>query len=268
MKLKQDKILKIYFEKLKYFRYSDNTNKIYLYYVSEFLNTIRKNYKHITGNDFQDYLDNYSFSSSSQQNQIISAIKFLYEKVLNRKYVKVNFKRPRKERKLPHIIDKDILKSKILSIDNLKHKAILSLAYSCGLRVSEVTNLKIEDIDSKRMLIAIKQTKGRKDRYVPLSNDLLEILRNYYLVYKPYEYLFNGQFSNKYSSTSCNKIIKKYISYNAHMHQLRHNCFTHLLENGTDLRVIQSIAGHKSSKTTEIYTHVSNNILQNVQMPI
>lgn len=268
MKKKQDKILKIYCEKLKYFNFSRNTIKIYTHYVSEFLEFTKKNYQHLTSKDFQFYLDHYKFSSTSQQNQIISSIKFLYEKVLNKKYAKIDFSRPKKERRLPQIIDKDVLKNKILSIENLKHKAILSLAYSCGLRVSEVINLKIVDIDSNRNLINIVQAKGKKDRVVPLSKNLLEILRNYYTKFNPDTYLFNGQFSLKYSTSSCNAIIKKYVSEDAHMHQLRHSCFTHLLESGTDLRVIQSIAGHKSSKTTEIYTHVSKNILENVPMPI
>jgi site-specific recombinase XerD len=268
MRNKQDKILKMYSEKLKYFSYSKNTVKCYYHYVAEFLEFTKKNYQHLTSNDFSFYLDNYKFSSTSQQNQVISAIKFLYEKVLNKKYAKIDFSRPRKERKLPQIIDKTILKEKILSIENLKHKAILSLAYSCGLRVSEIINLKIKDIDSNRNLIHIHLAKGKKDRVIPLSNNLLEILRSYYKEYKPISYLFNGQFGLQYSATSCNKMIKKYISNDAHMHQLRHSCFTHLLEAGTDLRTIQSIAGHKSSKTTEIYTHVSNNHLQTIQMPI
>lgn len=268
MRVKQDYILKIYSEKLKYFNFANNTIKIYNHYVSEFLIFTKKNYQHLTSKDFQFYLDNYDFSSVSQQNQIISSIKFLYERVLHKKYNKVDFKRPKNERKLPQIIDKDILKGKILSIKNLKHKAILSLTYSCGLRVSEITNLKIEDIDSNRMLISIKQAKGKKDRVVPLSQNLLLILRDYFREYKSKEFLFNGQNSLKYSSTSCNKIIKKYLYKDSHMHQLRHNCFTHLLEGGTDLRVIKSIAGHKSSKTTEIYTRVSTNILSNVKMPI
>lgn len=268
MRNKQNKILRIYSEKLKYFNYSSNSIKIYRHYVAEFLEFTKKNYQHLTSSDFQFYLDNYKFSSVSQQNQIISAIKFLYIKVLNKKYKKIDFSRPKKQRKLPQIIDKEVLKTKILSIQNLKHKAILSLGYSCGLRVSEIINLKIKDIDSKRMLIHIKQAKGRKDRVVPLSDNLLLILRDYFKSFKPVEYLFNGQFSNQYSTTSCNKIIKQYISSDAHMHQLRHSCFTHLLENGTDLRTIQSIAGHQQSSTTEIYTHVSNNHLQTIQMPL
>lgn len=153
-------------------------------------------------------------------------------------------------------------------IDNLKHKTILTLTYSVGLRVSEIVNLKIEDIDSKRMIIQIKNAKGKKDRVVPLSQKVLELLREYFKEYRPKDNLFNGQGSEKYSIQSCQKIYKKYIDKKSSIHTLRHSSFTNLLESGTDLRVIQKIAGHSSSKTTEIYTHVSNQILSKVNLPI
>jgi len=118
------------------------------------------------------------------------------------------------------------------------------------------------------MIIHIKNAKGKKDRIVPLSQNILELLRKYWVEFKPKEYLFNGQNSSQYSSTSCNKLVKNYIGKSYHFHQLRHSCFTTLLENGTDLRIIQSLAGHNSSKTTEIYTHVSTNILNNINLPL
>jgi site-specific recombinase XerD len=136
------------------------------------------------------------------------------------------------------------------------------------LRVSEICNLKISDIDSKRMLIHVKNAKGRKDRIVPLSVNILELLRSYFREYKPNVYLFNGQSSPQYSHRSCNQIVKKYIGEDYHFHLLRHSSFTALLESGTDLRIIQQIAGHSSSKTTEIYTHVSNNLLSQIQLPL
>ncbi len=142
------------------------------------------------------------------------------------------------------------------------------MTYSVGLRVSEIVNIKIEDIDSKRMLIHIKNAKGRKDRIVPLSQTVLELLRNYFKEYRPKEYLFNGQNELRYSIGSCQKIYKKYIDTNSSIHTLRHSSFTNLLESGTDLRIIQKIAGHSSSKTTEIYTHVSNQLLNKVNLPI
>jgi integrase/recombinase XerD len=136
------------------------------------------------------------------------------------------------------------------------------------MRVSEVCNLKIEDIDSKRMLIHIKNSKNRKDRLVPLSPTVLNLLREYFKAFKPKEYLFNGQFSLQYSHRSCNEIVKKYLGSEFHFHLLRHSCFTSLLECGTDLRIIQSVAGHSSSKITEVYTHVSNQTLSKINLPI
>jgi site-specific recombinase XerD len=166
------------------------------------------------------------------------------------------------------VIDGDYIKSQLSKIENLKHKLILTLTYSVGLRVSEVVNLKIEDIDSKRMLIHLKNAKGRKDRIVPLSQTVLELLRQYFKEYKPTVYLFNGQTGLQYSIGSCQKIYKKYIDSDSSIHTLRHSSFTSLLESGTDLRIIQKIAGHSSSKTTEIYTHVSNQLLNKINLPI
>lgn len=263
-----DEILKIVKQRLNYFNYSERTIEIYIHYISKFLNTVNKYQQHLTSFDFQNYLNNYKFKSTSQQNQIINSIKFLYEKVLNKKYNKVDFERPRTEKHLPKIINKEFLLEQINKIDNLKHKAILSLGFSVGLRVSEVINLKIEDIDSKLMIINIKQAKGKKDRIVPLSQNILILLRNYFKKFTPKEYLFNGQFSLQYSTTSCNQLVKQYLGKEYHFHLLRHSCFTSLLESGTDLRIIQKLAGHSSSKTTEIYTHVSKNILNKIPLPI
>lgn len=146
---------------------------------------------------------------------------------------------------------------RLSKIENLKHKSILTLAYSTGMRVSEVCNLKIEDIDSKRMLIHVKNSKGRKDRVLPLSSAVLILLREYFRSFKPVEYLFKGQNNPKYSHKSCNEIVRKYIGKEYHFHLIRHSHATALLEAGTDLRNIQEQLGHASSKTTEIYTHVS-----------
>lgn len=264
-----ENILKICDQKLKYLNYSERTTKIYIHYIEKFLIKVNKYPQHLVSNDFQTYLNNYKFLSISQQNQIINAIKFLYEKVLNKKYDKVNFERPKKEKHLPRIIDKEFLLSKINSIKNLKHRSILSITYSVGLRVSEVINLKISDIDSKRMVITIQQAKGNKDRIVPLSQNVLNLLRDYYKEYKPKEYLFNGQNNTpQYSPESCNKLVKHYLGKEYHFHLLRHSSATALLESGVDLRYIQKILGHSSSKTTEIYTHVSTSHLSKIPLPI
>jgi site-specific recombinase XerD len=260
--------LKICEQKFNYLNYSKRTSDNYLSHIKRFLQTQIKSAAHLNATDFQSYLDNYNFTSVSQQNQIINAIRFLYKFGLDKKYDKVSFKRPKSEKKLPKVIDGDFIKEQLFKIENLKHRTILSLTFSVGLRVSEVVNLKIEDIDSKRMIIHIKNAKGRKDRIVPLSQNILQLLREYYKEYKPITHLFNGQNNLKYSSGSCNQIVKKYLGEEYHIHQLRHSCFTNLLENGTDLRIIQKIAGHNNVKTTEIYTHVSNQLLKNVVLPL
>jgi integrase/recombinase XerD len=255
-------------QKLKYYNYSDKTISNYLSYINKFLDSSNISPTRLTSTDFQNYLNNYSFTSISQQNQVINSIRFLYKEVLGKKYDKVSFKRPKSEKKLPRVIDSELIKSKLSKIENIKHKAILTLAFSVGLRVSEAVNLKIEDIDSKRMLIHIKNAKGKKDRIAPLSQTVLELLRSYYKEYKPTNYLFNGQFSEQYSIVSCQKIYKKYIDNESSIHTLRHSSATALLENGTDLRVIQKILGHSNIKTTEIYTHVSNKILSKINLII
>jgi len=260
--------LKICKQKLNYLNYSPRTIENYLGHISRFITSQTKSAAHLNSKDFQYYLDNYQFTSVSQQNQVINAIRFLYKFGLDKKYDKVSFKRPKLEKKLPKVVDRDFIINQLSKIENIKHKAILTLTFSVGLRVSEIVSIKIEDIDSKRMLIHIKNAKGRKDRIVPLSPNVLNLLREYFIQHKPKEYLFNGQFTNKYSIGSCQQLYKKYIDPSGHIHTLRHSCFTNLLENGTDLRVIQKIAGHSNVKTTEIYTHVSTQVLSKVSLPI
>lgn len=254
---------------LKLKNYSNRTIDVYVHYVDKLLIELDKPGLHITGKDIEKYINEYSYTSISQQNQIYSAIKQYARHILKIKNLsKIILERPRKENKLPQVIDNKYLLEKLSLITNLKHKAILSIAYSVGLRVSEVINLKIKDIDSKRMVIYVRNAKGRKDRVLPLSNNILLLLRNYFRAFNPVEYLFNGQFKKIYSATSCNKLVKKYLGLEYHFHLLRHSSFTSMLESGTDLRIIQKMAGHNSSRTTEIYTHVSNNLLSQVQLPI
>jgi integrase/recombinase XerD len=267
--MKNQKIIRICEEKFIYLNYSPRTKENYLSHIKRFTNSLgNKQIIHCNSEDFQNYLNNYKFTSVSQQNQVINAIRFLYKDVLGKKYDKVSFKRPKTEKKLPKVIDSELIKSKLSKIENIKHKSILTLTFSVGLRVSEVVNLRIEDIDSKRMLIHIKNAKGRKDRIVPLSQIVLDLLRLYYKQYKPINYLFNGQNTEQYSIGSCQKIYKKYIDDESSIHTLRHSSATALLENGTDLRIIQKILGHSNVKTTEIYTHISNQILSKVNLVI
>jgi integrase/recombinase XerD len=264
------KILKIFEEKLRYKNYSERSITLYVSYLSFFLKEERiKDPYQITTNRIVSFLENKSYTSISQQNQYIGCLKLFAKYILNKKDIHLSkIERPKSEKKLPQVIDGNHIKEQLSKITNLKHKTILTLTYSVGLRVSEVVNLRIEDIDSKRMIIHIKNAKGKKDRIVPLSQRVLDLLRDYWKEYKPKEYLFNGQSGGKYSIGSCQKIYKKYIDESSSIHTLRHSSFTNLLESGTDLRIIQKIAGHSSSKTTEIYTHVSNQLLSKVNLPI
>lgn len=259
----------MYSEDLKLINYSENTIKNYCTQVSAFLDyfkNIASKPSEISENRIKNWL--LEAKSINGRKHRISAVKLFYKltgkQPLKFKYIEY----PRKEKKLPIVIDKSFLLCKIEKIINIKHKAIIALAYSTGMRVSEICNLKISNIDSKRMLITINQSKGNKDRIVALSPKILCILRLYYSEYKPKEYLFNGQFKTKYSHRSCNLIVKKYLGKEFHFHSLRHSNATALLEAGTDLRIIQKHLGHKNVKTTEIYTHVSSNILSQIPLPI
>ena len=248
--------------------YSEQTVKSYIGYANKFLISFDKDAYHISVVEAKNYLLNYPYTSVSQQNQIINAIKFLYKEVVKRTLSIDKIKRPKKEKRLPRVINQYTLIEKLSKIENLKHRAILTFTFSCGLRVSETINMRIEDIDSENMLVLIRQGKGRKDRYSPLTQSTLELLRDYFKKYRPVEYLFNGQSSNKYSYTSCNKIFKKYIDPNQSIHLLRHSAATAALENGTHLSHIQKWYGHNSSKTTEIYTHISTTELHKIKQAV
>ncbi|MGM0509019.1 MAG: site-specific tyrosine recombinase/integron integrase, partial [Fusobacteriota bacterium] len=275
---KTNSYIKKFQKTLKVQRYSPKTIKAYSGHLTRFLSYTKKsNYDKITNNDVKSYLEYVVINkkrSDSYQNQVINAIKGFYKRILNRQIDVKKIKRPRRSKKLPTVLSKKEVKKLINSVKNLKHKTIISLIYSGGLRISEVVNLKIRDIDSDKMIINIRGGKGKKDRIVGLSNNLLELLREYYKQYSPSKYLFNGQGEkNKYSTRSIQKFFKKYknkagIKKKATVHTLRHSYATHLLESGVDLRVIQELLGHKSSKTTEIYTHVSNKLIKKVVNPL
>jgi site-specific recombinase XerD len=157
--------------------------------------------------------------------------------------------------------------------ENLKHKVILALLYSCGLRVSELLNLKWCNIDRSRMIINIIAGKGKKDRQVVLAKSLLQLLEVYYRVYKTKEYILSGQFSNQYSAKSVGQVMKQLaekarINKRVYTHLMRHNCFTHMVENGIDINLIQKLAGHNNIKTTMVYTHISDSIISKINSPL
>ena len=181
-----------------------------------------------------------------------------------------HIERPHKKKTLPKVISKEDVLAIIKNTQNIKHKCIISLLYSSGLRRSELLNLKLEDIDSKRMLIHIRYAKGGKDRYTILSRNVLDDLRSYFKVYKPKSWLFEGSHNKQYSASSVVKLIdravkKAGIRKKVTPHTFRHSFATHLLEEGTDLRYIQHLLGHNSSKTTEIYTHVATSSFKNIK---
>ena len=258
-------------------RYSENTIKTYCGYFQDFCNYFKNvNLVEITTDNINNYILHLIKSkniSISQQNQRINAIKFYYEKVLNRQKQFYNLHRPKKEYKLPKVLSKKEINKILDSSANIKHKSILMLIYSAGLRRSELLNICISDIDSERMVINIRGAKGKKDRISLLSINMLILLRKYYKEFKPVNYLFEGPDNSKYSSTSVSNILKKAaekagINKKVTPHMLRHSFATHLLEQGTDLRYIQELLGHSSSKTTEIYTHVSKRAIDKIKNPI
>jgi site-specific recombinase XerD len=204
---------------------------------------------------------------------MICALRFYYVKMQGRKDWEFHLPFPRRAETLPNILSQGEVKNIFDAIDNLKHKTMLLMGYAAGLRVSEVVNLKLKDIDSDRLVISIKGAKGKKDRCVMLSEVLLYTLRDYYKAYRPKEWLFEGQSYDCYSTRSVQKIFqnakeKSGILKEVSFHALRHSFATHLHEAGTDIRIIQELLGHNSSKTTERYTHVSNRTIQRVQSPL
>lgn len=222
--------------------------------------------KEIPTMEIKTYLLNFKTLNTRKQN--LCAIRMFYKVTVKMPKKVTRIPYPKKEKSLPKVIDSEYLKETISNIDNLKHKAIISLAYSCALRVSEVINLKIEDIDSKRMIIHIINAKGNKDRIVKLSENLLSVLRLYFKEHRPKVYLFNGQCKLQYTASSCNKIVKLYLGSQYHFHLLRHSSLTDMHENGVDIATISKIAGHNSIKTSMIYTHISNRVIQNTYSPI
>ncbi|MBE0516025.1 MAG: tyrosine-type recombinase/integrase [Methanophagales archaeon] len=257
-------------------KYSQRTIKLYLYHNREFQEFSKKNPYEVTNENIRDYLyylANDREASTSTLNIAINALKFYYGEVLKRRFV-YEIKRPKKDKKLPVVLSQEEVFQIFSAVNNIKHKAILMLTYSAGLRVSEVVKLKLEDIDAERKLIHIKGAKGRKDRYTMLSDVALEALREYQEKYKPEKWLFIGMEPGMHVSTRTVQAIfeqacgKAGISKGVSVHSLRHSFATHLLESGVDLRYIQELLGHKSSKTTEIYTHVSNKDIGKIKSPL
>lgn len=257
-------------------RYSERTIKIYLSLATLFLGYYKdKPVQEITTADVERFNHEIIIKrkmSSSMQRQLLGVIKIIFRRNGNEEVDTEQISRPRKEYKLPQVLSKEEILEIISVIDNIKHRAIISLMYSAGLRVGELIGLELRDIDSKRMLIRISQGKGRKDRYVGLSERILILLRNYFVEYSPQRYLFEGEVRNKYSEESIRNILKAAcnkcgIVKRVTPHTLRHSYATHLLESGVDLRYVQELLGHSRPETTMIYTHVTKKQLGSIVSP-
>lgn len=265
-----------YLLKLELKRYANSTVKTYVTFFELFINYHRdKELNTLDENDIRVFLQHLiqKKHSNSYVNQAINSIKFYYEVVLGMPNRFYEIERPRKESKLPKVISKTEVTSIIANTNNIKHRCIVQLLYSSGLRRSELLNLKIKDIESARMLVRVEGSKGNKDRLTLLSKTALKDLRLYFKEYRPKEYLFEGRNGKRYSGESVLSIVKTAaaragIGVKVTPHVLRHSFATHLLESGTDLRQIQVLLGHGSSKTTEIYTHVATNTFESIKNPL
>lgn len=269
------KYIQRYSEDLKLKNYADNTIKNYCSQVELFLkhfDPVATKPSEICERQIKAWL--LQANTINSRKHRISAVKLFYEltgkQPLKFKYIEY----PRSEKKLPIVLSQKEIQAMFTECENLKHKVILSLLYSCGLRVSELLNLKWEHIDRSRMIINIIAAKGKKDRQVMLSKSLVPLLIEYYRHYKPKEYVLNGQFSLQYSETSVNQVVKQLAkkagidNKRVYTHLIRHCSFTHMVEAGIDINLIQRLAGHANVKTTGIYTHISHNLISKIKSQI
>jgi len=274
--MKREELIDRYKKLIHLKNYSPQTEKSYLHHLNLFLEYI-KNAKvsDVNSKVLLDYFNNLKqeklFSYSSMK-QSLAAIRFLYLEVLKKEIDFDFFIKMKKPNSLPNVLTIDEVKEIIDSVNNLKHKAIISTIYSCGLRISEAVNLEIKNIDSSAMTLKVINAKGKSDRYVMLSAKLLELLREYFKEYSPKKYLFVGQFGERYSARSIQQIFNKAVKIvgikkRVTVHSLHHSFASHLLDNGTDIRFIQELLGHKHLSTTQIYTHINPVSVKKIKSP-
>ncbi len=264
-------------EKLMLKRYSYSTVKSYKSHLAVFFRAYPKlEPEEINDEHIKKHLLNLIRKkriSESTQNQIINALKFYLEQILKREKTYIEIPRPKKPKKLPNVLSEEEVKRLLMAVGNLKHKCILMLIYSAGLRIGELVNIQIQDIDKERKTLFVKGGKGKKDRYTLLSERVLVYLRDYYKQYKPSLWLFEGQDGGQYSRSSIQKVFKRAviasrINSRPTVHTLRHSFATHLVEKGVSLNVVQQLLGHESIKTTEVYLHISDRYLKNIKSPL
>jgi len=259
---------------LKISKNSEYTIRNYLSQNNELLKFADKNPKEVTEEDIKHYVaENLSDKASSSIILFLSAIKYAYSNIL-KKDPTIGIKRPKREKRIPVVLSKEEVKMLMNSLESRKSKLMVSLMYACGLRVSELTNLKIQDLNFEEKIGHVRQGKGKKDRIFNIPKFLSTNLEKQTKIQKDtnQEFLFSGP-KGKLSPRNLQKIVSKAakragIKKNVHCHTLRHSFATHLLENGTDIRFIQTLLGHSSISTTEIYTHVSHKQLKDIKSPI
>ena len=261
---------------LKIRGFSPKTVKAYLYYNKDLLKRNKKSPKKVNIDDIKEYLfflENKDLANATI-NVAINAFKFYYTQILQRKFfVNKELFRTKKSQKLPTVLTKNEVRKILTQIQNVKYKLMLGLMYSSGLRISEIINVKIEDFDFENNLLRVQQGKGRKDRNTVLSEKVADILQRYVKNKKVGKYVFENNRKGKLTKRSVQKAFsdalkKSRIKKIASCHSLRHSFATHLLENGTDIRYIQELLGHKNLETTQIYTKVANNNLKNIKSPL
>ena len=260
--------------------YSHRTVESYVFYNEEFLRFCGKEPRAVNTDDVKDYLDWLARErSASTVSVAYNALLFYYKQVWHRSFF-INLSHPRKEKHIPVVLSKEEVKKIIAVLANPKHRCIVSLLYGTGARVSELTHIKMRDIDLDRMMLRVFQGKGKKDRMTILPLSLKGVLKNQQRLKKPDDFLFtNGRggdassANNRLTEATIQKIVasaaeKARIGKNVSPHTLRHSFATHLLENGTDIRYIQELLGHAKLQTTQIYTHVAKNSLRGIISPL
>lgn len=257
-------------------RYSEKTIVMYIKAVLDFSRWLDKPISEVSSFDVQRYNrieiveKGYSLS---YQNQVISALKLLFKRVKIKELRIEDLERPRREKKLPTVLNVEEVRALLAATYNHKHRVMLSLTYACGLRRSELLHLTPTDIDGISGQLMIRAGKGKKDRVVFITEKIVKMLRDYYKAYRPMIWLFEGEKpGTRYSESSIQSVFRTSIRRagirkSATLHSLRHSYATHLMDSGTDTRLIQELLGHANIKTTEIYTHVSTRALKNVKSP-
>jgi site-specific recombinase XerD len=264
-------------EDLRIRKYSPSTIAHYVAAVARFARHFGKSPDRLGIEEIRSYqvhLVDRAKTSWSSLKILVSALRFLYKITLRRSFPIEFVPYPKKERRLPVVLSREETSRFLAAADNRKHRAILTAAYAAGLRVSEVAHLEVGDIDSQRMVIRIRQGKGRKDRYVTLSPVLLQRLRAYWKQYRPKRWLFPGQDPDRPIHVvtiqhMCQTVRRRAgLTKNVTVHTLRHTYATHLLEDGANVRTIQVLLGHSSLQTTGRYTHVATSTLASVKSPL